>query len=260
MVWTLIEPGVAIVATSLATIRPLLRAMGIRGFQVTEYSRQALGISGGNNTGRGTNHSAKRGFGSVNGPSTDIELGGARGGRGGSKGRGPGAGLSRTISDPGKPASRPPKSKFPPRRMASVSEGQQRQQKKTNSFNKIDANIHENENTDDNSSEKPLHPDFEEIDVQSLGRTPIAAPAPVFQQRRTDRQDTPIPGELMDQRRHINREDTPSSGGVMGTTWLDSSDQLDQFPSRDSSVDFPALQPEHSQSDMRMGLGTPYRR
>ncbi|RBQ67953.1 hypothetical protein FVER14953_08029 [Fusarium verticillioides] len=36
MVWTLIEPGVAIVASSLATIRPLLRAMRIRGFESTE--------------------------------------------------------------------------------------------------------------------------------------------------------------------------------------------------------------------------------
>ncbi|KAK7427933.1 hypothetical protein QQZ08_005546 [Neonectria magnoliae] len=33
MVWTLVEPGVAIVASSLATIRPLLRAMKIRGFE-----------------------------------------------------------------------------------------------------------------------------------------------------------------------------------------------------------------------------------
>ncbi|KAJ3518194.1 hypothetical protein NM208_g14604 [Fusarium decemcellulare] len=36
MVWTLIEPGVAIIASSLATIRPLLRAMKIRGFESTE--------------------------------------------------------------------------------------------------------------------------------------------------------------------------------------------------------------------------------
>ncbi|KAM0435172.1 hypothetical protein ACHAPT_003262 [Fusarium lateritium] len=35
MVWTLIEPGVAIVASSLATIRPLLRALKIRGFEST---------------------------------------------------------------------------------------------------------------------------------------------------------------------------------------------------------------------------------
>lgn len=36
MVWTLIEPGVAIVASSLATIRPLLRAMKIKGFESAE--------------------------------------------------------------------------------------------------------------------------------------------------------------------------------------------------------------------------------
>jgi hypothetical protein len=35
MVWTLVEPGVAIVASSLATIRPLLRALRIRGFEST---------------------------------------------------------------------------------------------------------------------------------------------------------------------------------------------------------------------------------
>lgn len=35
MVWTIIEPGLAIVASSLATIRPLLRVMRIRGFEST---------------------------------------------------------------------------------------------------------------------------------------------------------------------------------------------------------------------------------
>ncbi|KAJ4856261.1 hypothetical protein T069G_09629 [Trichoderma breve] len=35
MIWTIIEPGVAIVASSLATIRPLLRAWKIHGFEST---------------------------------------------------------------------------------------------------------------------------------------------------------------------------------------------------------------------------------
>ena len=35
MVWTIVEPGLAIIASSLATIRPLLRAMRIRGFEST---------------------------------------------------------------------------------------------------------------------------------------------------------------------------------------------------------------------------------
>lgn len=39
MVWTLIEPGVAIVAASLVTIRPLLRQMRLRGFESSERSR-----------------------------------------------------------------------------------------------------------------------------------------------------------------------------------------------------------------------------
>lgn len=39
MIWTLIEPGVAIVASSLATIRPLLRALRVRGFESTDQDR-----------------------------------------------------------------------------------------------------------------------------------------------------------------------------------------------------------------------------
>ncbi|KAK3190600.1 hypothetical protein K4F52_003291 [Lecanicillium sp. MT-2017a] len=44
MVWTLVEPGVAIIASSLATIRPLLRAMRIRGFESTDRT-PSTGIS-----------------------------------------------------------------------------------------------------------------------------------------------------------------------------------------------------------------------
>jgi hypothetical protein len=36
MVWTLVEPGAAIVASSLATIRPLLRSWRIKGFTTTD--------------------------------------------------------------------------------------------------------------------------------------------------------------------------------------------------------------------------------
>lgn len=39
MVWTLVEPGVAIVASSLVTIRPLLRQLRFKGFESTERSR-----------------------------------------------------------------------------------------------------------------------------------------------------------------------------------------------------------------------------
>ena len=38
MIWTLVEPGVAIVASSLATIRPLLRALKVRGFESSDYA------------------------------------------------------------------------------------------------------------------------------------------------------------------------------------------------------------------------------
>ncbi|TFB05299.1 hypothetical protein CCMA1212_002508 [Trichoderma ghanense] len=41
MIWTIIEPGVAIVASSLATIRPLLRAMKIHGFESTGRTHSA---------------------------------------------------------------------------------------------------------------------------------------------------------------------------------------------------------------------------
>ena len=43
MVWTLIEPGVAITASSLVTIRPLLRAWKVPGFLTTENSKQSTG-------------------------------------------------------------------------------------------------------------------------------------------------------------------------------------------------------------------------
>ena len=49
MVWTLVEPGVAIVAASLATIRPLLRALRIRGFDSTGRTGRSGGIRSGTN-------------------------------------------------------------------------------------------------------------------------------------------------------------------------------------------------------------------
>ena len=240
MVWTLIEPGVAIVATSLATIRPLLRAMGIKGFQVTERSTRAHGTSGNTNPQR-TNQSAKRGFGSTNGTSTDIELGDAQSGDSG-RGKGGGEGgatmtmaRSRTTSDPPMPPTWTPQRRFSTRQMPHVAEGQQQEVKANIPETCYDDN--DRDNDDDSSSEKPLEPGFERIGIQRPERTLIAAPTPTFQ--RYHREDTPIPGSLA------------------GPTWLDSPDQ---FSSRDSSVDLHALQPEHSQSDMRMGLDTPYRR
>lgn len=50
MVWTLVEPGVAIVASSLVTIRPLLRRMRLKGFESTERSR-SRGLWGGRSRG-----------------------------------------------------------------------------------------------------------------------------------------------------------------------------------------------------------------
>ncbi|KAI1847206.1 hypothetical protein JX265_011882 [Neoarthrinium moseri] len=78
MVWTLIEPGVAIIASSLVTIRPLLRAWRIRGFQSTENSKRTGPSSYGHH---GTNPSRARGmpgFGSKDVAAIDMEAGYAR--------------------------------------------------------------------------------------------------------------------------------------------------------------------------------------
>jgi hypothetical protein len=74
MVWTLIEPGVAIMASSLATIRPLLRAWRVRGFQSTENSNSkrtgpsyGYGRSRSRSQGIRSGHGAMPGFGSQSG-------------------------------------------------------------------------------------------------------------------------------------------------------------------------------------------------
>jgi hypothetical protein len=74
MVWTLIEPGVAIVASSLVTIRPLLRAWRIRGFQSTENSKRTGATSYGHPASR-TNRSngGMPGFGSRDVTLVDVE-------------------------------------------------------------------------------------------------------------------------------------------------------------------------------------------
>lgn len=63
MVWTLVEPGVAIVAASLATIRPLLRAMRVAGFDSTDYAGPSGARSGTNRSGtnRGTLDQSRKG-------------------------------------------------------------------------------------------------------------------------------------------------------------------------------------------------------
>lgn len=47
MMWTLIEPGVAIVAASLATTRPLLRAMRLKGFESTGRTGKSADVRSG---------------------------------------------------------------------------------------------------------------------------------------------------------------------------------------------------------------------
>ena len=77
MVWTLVEPGVAIVASSLATIRPLLRAMRIRGFESSDHTgRSGTSRSGGGAaTKRGTAGGSMPGYGL-----DDVTLNDFRGG------------------------------------------------------------------------------------------------------------------------------------------------------------------------------------
>lgn len=70
MVWTLIEPGVAIVASSLVTIRPLLRAWKIRGFQSTENSKRTNPLSYGAHASRST---GMPGFRSKDAAYVDVE-------------------------------------------------------------------------------------------------------------------------------------------------------------------------------------------
>ncbi|KAI0865998.1 hypothetical protein F4860DRAFT_203548 [Xylaria cubensis] len=74
MIWTLVEPGIAISAASLATIRPLLRRWKIRGFTHSERSRAT--------TGRSQDHSSRPriaskmpGFGPQDVRMVDLELG-----------------------------------------------------------------------------------------------------------------------------------------------------------------------------------------
>ncbi|KAI2466705.1 hypothetical protein F4781DRAFT_339993 [Annulohypoxylon bovei var. microspora] len=73
MVWTLIEPGVAIVASSLVTIRPLLRLWKIRGFGSTGQSRPTNQYYNSNRISR-TNRSSKMpAFGSTDVTLVDVE-------------------------------------------------------------------------------------------------------------------------------------------------------------------------------------------
>ncbi|KAL2280435.1 hypothetical protein FJTKL_12655 [Diaporthe vaccinii] len=102
MVWTLVEPGVAIVASSLVTIRPLLRKMRLKGFESTERSRglQYTGQSGsfgatGGSRGGATIRSGQRRAGGMPGYGrgssiklADMEPGFGGGGGGGNGGGG----------------------------------------------------------------------------------------------------------------------------------------------------------------------------
>ena len=101
MVWTLVEPGVAIVASSLVTIRPLLRKMRLKGFESTERSRGlqymgrsgSLGATGGSRGGTATRSSTRRAGGMPGyGRGSSIKLADMESGLGGGGGKGGGGG------------------------------------------------------------------------------------------------------------------------------------------------------------------------
>lgn len=109
MVWTLVEPGVAIVASSLVTIRPLLRKMRLKGFESTERSRGlqctgqsgSLGATGGSRRGTNTRSGTRMpGYG----PGSSIKLADMESGLGGGKSGGywsPGTTLTSRASTHG---------------------------------------------------------------------------------------------------------------------------------------------------------------
>ncbi|KAI0377982.1 hypothetical protein F5Y04DRAFT_263226 [Hypomontagnella monticulosa] len=79
MVWTLIEPGVAIVASSLVTIRPLLRLWKIKGFGSTGQSRPTFPFSGSHPVSRTARSNKMPAFGSTDVTLVDIESGQPKG-------------------------------------------------------------------------------------------------------------------------------------------------------------------------------------
>ncbi|KAI8625124.1 hypothetical protein F5Y19DRAFT_272758 [Xylariaceae sp. FL1651] len=74
MIWTLIEPGIAISAASLATIRPLLRRWKIKGFTNSERSR-GTGLTNQDHGSRVRRANRMPGFGSQDLTLVDVELG-----------------------------------------------------------------------------------------------------------------------------------------------------------------------------------------
>ncbi|KAI0550759.1 hypothetical protein F4679DRAFT_191648 [Xylaria curta] len=74
MIWTLVEPGIAISAASLATIRPLLRQWKIRGFTHSERSRATTGRSQ-DQSSRPRRASKMPGFGPQDVKMVDLEHG-----------------------------------------------------------------------------------------------------------------------------------------------------------------------------------------
>ncbi|KAI5924832.1 hypothetical protein F4810DRAFT_709402 [Camillea tinctor] len=78
MVWTLIEPGIAITAASLVTIRPLLRKWKLKGFTSTGNSRPTAASSA-HPISRTHRSSKMPGFGSQDMTLVDVELGNVKG-------------------------------------------------------------------------------------------------------------------------------------------------------------------------------------
>lgn len=227
MVWTLIEPGVAIIASSLATIRPLLRAMGIRGFQFTEHSSsnaRPRAFSGTHpKTNQSSNDARRSCIGSADVTLSDIELAHT-------KGR-----STRSSSDAGTLASRglPPKFSSA-RRMSRVEET--RDTNRAPPPPPLRLNVTSDNSNDDggNGEVKSLEDGYRRVEIR--------------------RNEMSTVNNNNANNNHPARPQTLHPG----PTWLDSADRLSQFSSRDSSVDYSGLQPQHS--PLPVGLDSPYNR
>lgn len=221
MVWTLIEPGVAIIASSLATIRPLLRAMGIRGFQFSEHStppRKSNGTHSNTYQSQDMRRSSCRGSADVT--LADIELAHTKG-----------RAVTRSSSDPGVLASRGLPPKFTARRMSRVEEGREDDGRPRPRVWRKSPGDDDSGNSGDTESGKSLEAGY----------------------RRTEIQRNEMSGVLDNRNNNSNNRPTTAPRNLHpGPTWL----ETEQYSSRESSVDYSGMQPQHS--PVLVGLGTPY--
>ncbi|KAK7745157.1 hypothetical protein SLS62_009870 [Diatrype stigma] len=227
MVWTLIEPGVAIIASSLATIRPLLRAMGIRGFQFSEHStRPRKSNATHSNTYQSQDMRRSSCRGSADVTLAEIELAHT-------KGR-----ATRPLSDPGALASRGLPPKFTARRMSRVEEGRDENGRTTPPpLWRKSAGDDDSGTSGDSESGKSLEAGYRRTEIRRNNGM-----SGVVENRNNGNNSTNNGSRPTTASRHLHP----------GPTWL----ETEQNSSRESSVDYSGMQPQHS--PVLVGLGTPY--